>query len=123
MQTGRFKHGGLFLANTIEMRLVLRLISLCSTEQRSRFYPKNYPLWGGLTNMNLNNLPGRGAMAPTDYLRAVSTGPVAPLVLSVTTFGGAMNVTMSCRRSVFTGADAAAIRDRLVAGVEALDAD
>ena len=122
-QTRRFKSGGLYLANALEMSLVLRLMSLFSTNQRRRFYPKNYPLWGGLTNMNLKKLPVEPAAAqPLDYLRTVSTGPVTPLVLSVTTFGNGVNLSLSYRTSVFPRAEISAVRERFVAALRGLEA-
>ena len=122
-QTRRFKRGGLHLANALEMGLVLRLMSLFSTNQRRRFYPKNYPLWGGLTNMNLKKLPVEPAAAqPLDYLRTVSTGPVTPLVLSVTTFGNGVNLSLSYRTSVFPRAEISAVRERFVAALRGLEA-
>jgi hypothetical protein len=122
-QTQRFKCGGLHLANALEMGLVLRIISLCSTGQRRRFYPKNYPLWGGLTNMNLTKLPAESTAAkPHDYLRTVSTGPVTPLVLSVTTFGKRVNLAMSFRTSVFSRQEISAVRERFTATVRGLEA-
>ena len=120
-QTRRFKCGGLHLANALEMGLVLRLMSLFSTEQRRRFYPKNYPLWGGLTNMNLKKLPAEPAMQPLDYLRTVSTGPVTPLVLSVTTFGKGVNISMSYRTSVFAKAEISGVRERFAAAVAGVE--
>ena len=121
-QTRRFKRGGLYLANESEMRLVLRLMSLFSTNQRRRFYPKNYPLWGGLTNMNLTRLPVEpAAVQPSDYLRTVSTGPVTPLVLSVTTFGKGVNIAMSYRTSVFSQPDVAAVCARFTSAVRGLE--
>ncbi len=122
-QTRRFKRGGLHLANALEMGLVLRLLSLFSTNQRRRFYPKNYPLWGGLTNMNLKKLPAESAATrPLDYLRSVSTGPVTPLVLSVTTVGDGVNLAMSYRTSVFPRAEISAVRERFVAAICGLEA-
>ena len=121
-QTRRYKCGGLHLANALEMGLVLRLMSLFSTNQRRRFYPKNYPLWGGLTNMNLTTLPVGAAARPQDYLRAVSTGPVTPLVLSVTSFGNGVNVSMSYRTSVFSREEIATVRGRFTAAVRGLEA-
>ncbi len=121
-QTRRFKRGGLHLANALEMGLVLRLMSLFSTNQRRRFYPKNYPLWGGLTNMNLKQLPLEPLAArPLDYLRTVSTGPVTPLVLSVTTFGKGVNLAMSYRTSVFPRTEISALRERFAAAVRGLE--
>lgn len=128
VQTQRFKCGGLHLANALEMGLVLRLMSLFSTNQRRRFYPKNYPLWGGLTNMNLTTLPVDAAAVqppsagrPSDYLRAVSTGPVTPLVLSVTSFGNGVNLSMSYRTSVFSRQEISSVRERFTAAVRGLE--
>jgi hypothetical protein len=122
IQTRRFKRGGLHLANALEMALVLRLMSFFSTDRRRRFYPKNYPLWGGLTNMNLKKLPSAPSVAqPMDYLRTVSTGPVTPLVLSATTFGKGVNLTMSYRTSVFSKPEISAVRERFVAAVRGLE--
>ena len=120
-QTRRFKCGGLHLANALEMGFVLRLMSLFSTNQRRRFYPKNYPLWGGLTNMNLTTLPVDAAAGrPSDYVRAVSTGPVTPLVLSVTSFGNGVNLSMSYRTSVFSRQDISTVRERFTAAIRGL---
>jgi hypothetical protein len=110
------------------MGLVLRLMSLFSTNQRRRFYPKNYPLWGGLTNMNLTKLPVNAVAVPSatarpsDYLRAVSTGPVTPLVLSITTFGKGVNLSMSYRTSVYSREEISAVRERFTAAVGGLEA-
>jgi hypothetical protein len=40
-----------------------------------------------------------------DWFRAVSTGPVTPLVLSVTTVGDVVNLGVTCRSTVFSGLD------------------
>lgn len=102
-QTLGIKGKQLYLATPMELGLGRFVLGFFSPEQRKKFYQKNYPLWGGLTNMNLNSLWGQskddGAM---DYYRGVSTGPVTPLVFSVTTFGDHANVGLSFRRTVFS---------------------
>ena len=56
--------------------------------------------------MNLNSLWEQdGRMAPLDYFRGVSTGPVTPLVLSITTVGDRANLGLSYRTTVFSAAD------------------
>jgi hypothetical protein len=53
--------------------------------------------------MNLDALWERTHQtAPLGYLRAVSTGPVTPLVLSVTTAGERVNIGVSYRSTVFS---------------------
>lgn len=113
-QTRRLKRGGLYLANSLELLLTLRLMSFFSTNRRRRFYAKNYPLWGGVTNMNLSHFPNESpTTAPTDYLRAVSTGPATPLVLSLTTFAGRVNCSVSYRTAFFSAAEVAWVKARL----------
>ena len=116
-QTQRLKTGGLYLANTMELSLTLRLLSFFSTERRRRFYAKNYPLWGGITNMNLSNLDPQSPGAPVDYVRAVSTGPATPLVLSITTVGGRVNCSLSWRVSFFSSVEIARVRERFESSV------
>ena len=60
------------------------------------------------------------AREPIDYLRAVSTGPVTPLVLSVTTTGERVNVALSYRSTVFSDAEIGQVQRRLVGGVASL---
>ena len=122
-QTRRLKRGGLYLANSLEMRLALMMMTFSSTEQRRRFYPKNWPLWGGVSNVNLSNFreplpPG----SPADYFRTVSTGPATPLVLGVTTFGDHVNVVMTYRKAVFSAAEISAVRERFVTAIGELRA-
>lgn len=112
-QTRRIKRHKLYLAMPLELALGRFLLRFFSTERRRKLYQKHYPLWGGITNMNLNNLwPERERGAVSDYFRAVSTGPVTPLVLSLTTFGAHANVGLTYRLTVFSEADIAKIQER-----------
>ena len=100
-QTRDIKSRKLYLATPLELRLAGRIMSLYPPSRQKRFYHKNHPLWGGITNMNMNKLWPRDHDGPTDYFRAVSTGPITPLVLSVTTFTGHMNIGLTYRPAVF----------------------
>lgn len=101
-QTRRIKKSRLpltFPAQLAFARFALRFFSL---ERQLKFYQKNRPLWGGITNMNLNAIRHKdGETPPADYLRGVSTGPATPLVLSVTTAGDRVHIGMSFRKTVF----------------------
>jgi hypothetical protein len=102
-QTSIIKQHRLYLAAPLELALGRFLFRFFSPERRKKFYQKNYPLWGGLTNMDLNSLWGApNDDGPMDYFRAVSTGPVTPLVLSVTTVGERVNIGLSYRSTVFS---------------------
>ncbi len=102
-QTLRIKEGKLYLGTPIDLWFGRILVSLQSPDQRKKFYPKNYPLWGGITNMNLNPLwERRGQEGEISYFRAVSTGPITPLVLSVTTVKDVANIGLSYKKTVFS---------------------
>lgn len=113
LQTAWIKRQKLYLATPLELRLASRLIAMYSTPRQKKFYHKNHPLWGGITNMNLNQLWPRDEVRPMDYFRAVSTGPVTPLVLSVTTFDDHMNIGLTYRRAVFGEQDMDAVEATL----------
>jgi hypothetical protein len=103
-QTARIKSGRLYLGTPLELATVRLALSFFSTAGMRKFYQKHYPLWGGITNMNLNALwPQQdGELQFLDYARAVSTGPATPLVLSATTVGRRVCVGVSYRTTVFS---------------------
>ena len=104
-QTVRIKANRLPVGTPLELRFARMLLRLFSLERRRKFYQKNYPLWGGLTNMNLDSIwPANTGEPPVEYLRAVSTGPATPLVLSITTAGGGVTVGLSYRTACFSAA-------------------
>jgi len=114
-QTELMKRRRLYLATSLELRFARRMFGFFSTAQRRKLYQKHYPLWGGITNMNLNQLwpqPPHGM--GVNYFRAVSTGPATPLVLSVTTAGDAVNLGLSYRRTVFSPEDITQIQTGLL---------
>ncbi len=106
LQTNYIKRHKLYLGTPLELGFARVMFRFCSPGRRRRFYGKHYPLWGGLTNMNLNPLwEPEGPNAPLDYVRGVSTGPVTPLVLSATTLGDKVNLGLSYRTAVFSESD------------------
>lgn len=123
-QTLFIKRHKLHVATPVDLALARGLMTFFSPERRRTFYPKHHPLWGGLTNMNLNRLwPATAAGAPLDYWRAVATGPVAPLVLSATTFGEHLNLTWNYRTAAFTSAEIEAVQERFAAQLTDLSKD
>jgi hypothetical protein len=105
-QTRSIKQKRLYLGAAVELNCGRLLVSLFSERRRKRLYQKHYPLWGGLTNMNLNTVwPQPDEARRVDYFRAVSTGPVTPLVASITTVGGKANVSLAYRSTVFGTSD------------------
>jgi hypothetical protein len=113
-QTSRIKRNRLYLGAVLELAFGRLLASWFSVKRRRKLYQKHYPLWGGLTNMNLNSLwPQPGESSPVDYFRAVSTGPITPLVVSLTTVGGVANIGLTYQPGVFSAPEIQRIEDCL----------
>jgi hypothetical protein len=106
----------------LKLALVRRLFTLYSVERRKHFYHKYYPLMGGISNMSLEGYWAEpGQAKPADYYRAVSTGPVTPLVLSVTTYGGRMTLAITYRPGVFPPACVGQIANCLESNLGSLE--
>lgn len=104
-QTMAVKRRRLYLGTPWELGFGRLMLAFFSPQRRKMFYQKNYPLWGGMTNMNLNTIwPRDEGGAGKDYFRAVSTGPVTPLVCSATTVGDHANIALTYRTTVFSAA-------------------
>ncbi len=105
-QTLAIKQRRLYLGSALELTFGRLMMALFSEQRRKKLYQKHYPLWGGVTNMNLNALwPQPEGSRPVDYFRAVSTGPVTPLVASITTIGPVANIGLTYRSTVFGAPD------------------
>ena len=101
-QTAAIKRRQLFLGTPLELGFGRFMLRFFSPERQIKFYPKHYPLWGGITNLNLNSLWSAEPNAvPLDYFRGVSTGPATPLVVSVTTIRDRANFGLSYRSAVY----------------------
>lgn len=105
-QTLAIKQRRLYLGSVLELTFGRLMMALFSERRRKKLYQKHYPLWGGLTNMNLNTVwPQPEGSQPVDYFRAVSTGPATPLVASITTIGPVANIGLTYRPTVFGASD------------------
>lgn len=74
-------------------------------KQRRGLYAKHFPVWGGVSALNLNPIwsgKSPASIAQLDYFRVVPTGPLCPLVLAATTAHQRMHLGIAYRRAVFT---------------------
>ena len=111
-QTLAIKRHKLYLGTPMELEFARFTLKFFPPELRKKFYPKYYPLWGGITNINMNSIwPATAGEEPLDYFRGVSTGPATPLVLSATTVRNRMNIGLSYRSTVFSREDVARLKD------------
>jgi len=114
-ETAVVKERKLYLLTLAAMGVAGFVSGLLSPADRERFYGKSYPVWAGTTSLNVDALwPGAGGQAPpSEYLRAASTGPHAPLVVVLTAASSAMHVGLSFRTAAFTREEI----DRIGAGI------
>ena len=111
-QTRAIKQGRLYLGSALTQALGRFLFARFSPARQKNFYQKNYPLWGGLTNVNLNALwPTTPGEKPADGFSAVSTGPAVPLVCAVTTAGDCMTVALTWRPAFFSEPEIAQLKN------------
>ncbi|MEO8306333.1 MAG: hypothetical protein ABI724_19640 [Betaproteobacteria bacterium] len=114
-ETERIKRDKLYLANLVAIGVIGAVWRFLSPAQRQGFYAKNYAAWGAITMVNVDPLwsGAGGPLPPPEYLRAVSTGPLTPLVIAVTTAAGTLNAGISYRTAAF----APAVADTIASGI------
>lgn len=92
-----------YLVTLFEQWLALRLVPFLPREQQMKFYPKNYPLWAGVTNMNFGTIwDDIDSGAELDLSAMVSTGPNCPIVFAITRVRKKLSVGITYRREVFS---------------------
>ena len=115
-ETARIKDRKLYLQSLLGVALSGALWRFLSPEQRAGFYAKHHPTWGAITLVNVDPLwkNAGGRMPPPEYLRAVSTGPTAPMVVAVTIAAGTLHAGISYHHAVFTAASIDQVADAIV---------
>jgi hypothetical protein len=121
--TTRIKTEKLYLQTLLALGAVGIAWRLLRVDRRPGFLAKHYPLWAGVTGLYVDGLwpPARGSGPLPEYLRAVPTGPLAPVVFAITTFGSVMQLGISFRRADVNRELAAALAGEFVRYVRLLD--
>jgi hypothetical protein len=111
-ETHRIRTRRLYLQSLLALGVSGFMWRFLSPDQRRCFFAKHYPIWGGITSLYVDPLwnGASGATPLSEYVRAVSTGPLAPLVFAITTLGDAawLGVTYRTADVSTEAADAAA---------------
>jgi hypothetical protein len=102
-QTSEIKQRKRYLQTLLAMGIAGFEWRFMSPLQRQRFFAKHYPVCAGTTPLSVDPLwnGGAGRAPGLDYLRAVSTGPLSPMVLAFTMVGDVINVGITFRTTVF----------------------
>lgn len=94
-----------YLSSLFGLGLSALIWPFLDTAQRQGLYAKHYPLWAGVTTLNLNPIWSSTGDARTeglDYLRAVPTGPMTPLVLAATTAHEVLHLGIAYRKAAYS---------------------
>jgi hypothetical protein len=104
IETSRVKSEKLYMQTLIAIGAIGIVWRFLSPAQQQGFHAKHYPTWGAVTMVNVDPLwqEAGGALPPPEYVRAVSTGPLAPLVVAATTSAGVLHAGISYRTAAFT---------------------
>ncbi len=115
-QTQRVKSRRLYLQTLFLMACGGLAWQFMTPEQHKHMDAKNYPVWGGLSALNVESIWNRspGDAPVLHYLRAVSTGPVSPLLVAPASIGDSLTIGVTYRPSAFTRDDVQRIDDRLL---------
>lgn len=102
-ETSGIKRRKLYLQTLLAIGLSSAQWRFLSDQERQRFHAKNYAVWAGVTPLQLNALWPDAKTYPfrLNYVRAVATGPLSPIVVALTTLGDVIEVALSFRRAAF----------------------
>jgi hypothetical protein len=106
-QTRRVKRRKLYLQTLYLLACGGLAWRFMTPEQHKQMYAKNYPVWAGMTTLNVESIwnESPGSAPVLHYLRAGSTGPFAPMVMTPASVGDCLHVGVSYRTSAFRRED------------------
>lgn len=121
-QTQRVKRRKLYLQTLYLLACGGLAWRFMTPEQHKQMYAKNYPVWGGISALNVEKMwkEGIGEAPVLHYLRAISTGPFSPLVLAPASVGDCLHIGVSWRTSAFTRPDIDRITARMLGCAQTL---
>lgn len=115
-QSAMQKQTGAAQASVVRISAGLMAGKLLSPKKILEFYRKRVPLAAGISNVNLNpTWAAKYHPAPLlDYIRVSPTGPMMPLVFTLTTIGQQLSLGLTYRSSIFSADHATAIASRFL---------
>jgi len=115
-ETARVKDEKLYMQTLIGIAAIGAVWRFLSPAQRQGFHAKHYPAWGAVSTVNVDPLwkEAGGTLPPPEYVRAVPTGPLTPLVVAATTSAGVLHAGISYRTTAFSEKEVESIALRIV---------
>lgn len=121
----RIRRDRLYLQSLLALGISALLWPWLSGPRRRRLYAKHFPVCAGVTSLNLNPIWARSGCAQTDrldYMRAVPTGPLCPLVLAVTAAHDVLHIGLAFRTAVYSRAEVEQLVAALLQCIDELQA-
>jgi hypothetical protein len=113
VQTAVHRATGGHFNSVVDMKLLVGIWPALKPPVRARFLRRAFPLSGSVSNVVIHEewFGDAGKELVLDYYRASPTGPVAPLVMTPTTYRDRMNVGVSYRATAFSSSRVDALLD------------
>jgi hypothetical protein len=119
--TARVRRRKLYLLVLFAMAGAGFLWSRMTPAQRASMVGKHFPAWAGITPLDADGLWREARVAgPDAYLRAVSTGPTAPLIVAPTTAGGELAIGLTFRPAAYTAGEVAKMMGFVTGAIRSL---
>src|SRR5262249_3909990 len=98
-ETSRVRKRRLYLQSLLALGAAGVGWRFLSVERRRGYFAKHYPIWAGVSAVHVDPLWALALpeLPAGEYLRAVSTGPLAPMVFAISTLGSALWVGVTFR--------------------------
>jgi hypothetical protein len=105
--------------SVVRMGIGLAQGLMLTPQQRIPFYRKYMPLAGGISNVNMNrSWAAQHHPSPLlDYIRVSPTGPMVPVVFTITTLGRKCHIALTRRSALVDDAQAARLVGAFIEGL------
>lgn len=124
-EIGRVRSGHLYLQSLVALAVSALLWRWLTESRRRRLYAKHFPVCAGITSLNMNPIWTRNdcaGAARLDYIRAVPTGPLCPLVFAVTGAHDVLHIGLAFRSAIYARAEVDGLVASLLQRIEDLPA-
>jgi hypothetical protein len=126
VEVARLRQGRVYLQSLMALGVSAMLWPWLSDAKRGGLYAKHFPVWAGITSLNVNAIwVGANCTCASrfDYVRAAPTGPLCPMVFAVTTANDLLHVGITFRTTAFTRAAVDRLAAALLLSIDQLRED
>jgi hypothetical protein len=125
IQTQNAKAGKDYRVYASQLKLMSKIWDVSTEWMNRTFTPRMFPTVGMISNMNLTDFLAAEFAAGQirNYFRMTGTGPLSPMMVSVTSVGSVMNVATTHHGNKFSESELLALGDHLQARMTGVSGD